>query len=134
MSEDMQKGNESEQARLPEGFLFVNLCQVLYITAISILISSAIALNGYRYVYFILLPFAFILIVASMVLSRGVRKCLRENGDVEITFTMSYEKPKTRKSIFLRDVGELIDSGIDRILDGKEKDVDSKHNGVDEKD
>ena len=96
--------------------------QVLQIIAWTLAFSIAIGSSGPLYVAYILLPCMLVVLVAAIVARRGMRKYLRRHGEVEIRTTFSIQENRPRKNVLYREVAELIDDGIDRVLDGKRED------------
>ena len=118
MNEGQEKIKENE--RIPDGFIHIRLDQLLWIVAFVTAIAAAIAEKGTQYHLWIVTPFIFILLIASVVARRGVRKYVKKYGKVELIFTFEWDNQKPKRSILFRNTGELIDEAIDRILDGKE--------------
>ena len=119
--DDEQESQASEQC-LPSGFLFARFDVVLYIVAAAIVTSASIASNGVFYITWILCPFAVILAIAAVAARRGVRKFVRDHGPVEISFIFSLPASGPKKNVLFRDIGELVDEAVDRVLDGKAQD------------
>ena len=119
MNESQEKMEESE--RLPDGFIYVSLDQLLSIIAVAIMLAGSFAAEGTKYLIWIVLPFAFVLMIAAVAARRGVRKFVKKHGKIELTLTFEPETNRPKKSVLFREVGELIDDAVDRILDGKEK-------------
>ncbi len=117
-----QEQSETVAERLPEGFFLVRFDHVLYIISMTIVVSSMIASKSALYVLCILLPLVLVLGVVSVIARRGVRKFVREHGEVEITFRYSPASTGPKKNVLFREVGGLIDEGIDRVLDRRGQD------------
>lgn len=108
--------SESEKV-LPEGFIFVNFNTLLYAIAMSVICGFTVAgagtLGG-----ILLLVFTLVLGLAGIVSRRKSRMFLKENGELEITFTFSPEPDKNvKKQVIFRNVGEIMDDCIDKVLD-----------------
>ena len=114
-----------EGPRLPDGFLFVSLDQVLVMLAMTIVFVGMLAEQPYPVITACILgPVVFILFVSSFVAMRQVRKFVRKHGNVEIIVTFSCDasdrgKNILRKDILIRRAGDSIDDGIDPVIDGK---------------
>ena len=106
----------------PEGLLFVSFDQLLHIVALAIATSGIFARHGSEWVAYIHFAFVLTLVIVSLICRRRTRTFLKEHGPLEISITLSPGGIKTRKNIFYRDVGEIVDEVIDRVLDGKEQD------------
>ena len=120
MSKEEQDAMEDKV--LPSGFLAVRFDQLLVILALTIGLVWQIAADRYNsYAPYILCPLMLVLVVFSFVARRSVRRFLKEHGEVSITRTFSPNAAGPRKNVLFREVPDLIDKGIDRLLDGKEK-------------
>jgi len=115
------EGDAREVKPLPNGFLFIRFDLLLNLLGSTIATVWMIAANPRQeYTAYILGPVILVLLVCSFVARRQVRRFVREHGEVEIRFVYSPHVKRPKKNILFREVGEMIDAGIDRVLDGKE--------------
>lgn len=121
---DNAKEESDEKKALPEGFMLIPFHQVLNMMTLTIALVWLATFSGSSekyYTMFIIVPFVILLAIMTFVVRRRMRKFIRDNGDVEIITTFAHDRNRTRKNILNREVSELIDDGIDRLLDGKEE-------------
>jgi len=122
MGKEEENDVETGPTGFPEGFLCASFNEVLCIVLLTIGFCSAVASSGPAYILYVLTPFVIILGIVAVVSRRRVRKFLRQYGNVRVTLMFSPDTGRPTKSILSRDVGELLDQAVDRILDGKDKD------------
>lgn len=112
-------GASIEEIKPPEGMEVLLLPEALTCGAITMTPLLVICFSSWAYSG--LLGMAYFLILATIIvlLRRGVRKFVREHGPIEIITTLSPSHEHPKKHILFREVGEIIDDTIDRVLDGK---------------
>jgi len=121
---DKAEQEPEEQKVLPEGFILIPFHQLLNIITVTILVVWGLTFSGSSdkyYTVFIIVPLVILFTIITYAIRRRMRKFIRDNGDIEIVTTFAYDRNRTKKNILSREVSELIDDGIDRLLDGKEE-------------
>ena len=121
MADEEQSEMLDETANVPKEFFCVNIHGFLSVVSLTMLWCIFIARAGQAYINYILWPFTILVCIIDVIYRRRLRAYVRKHGEVRIITTFSPEKDRPVRSVWFREVGEIVDQAIDRVLDGKEK-------------
>ena len=130
-SPDPHVDEQWQDKHLPTGFEPWSPQMVLAFVVFGMIfgfsMGQAGALGEYVFMGFIL-----ILVVAGIVNRRSMRRYLKQHGDVEVWTRFSLAKDQPKKRLLFRDVAEIIDDALERVLDGKKDETPESSDSPDE--